>query len=404
MQGEVPLEGEGGGPLHRYARAAERALDTLRTLGARLGGREGGQGHAEVVPFIGHGTVEELRVGGRVLRKGGRIRGRPGSTVVRNLRNAWRRLESDEAPHRDLVVEVAGQRIRTRSDEEGYFDVRVRPGPGTVPVEGGWMEGRIRLGESGAATEPEEAERASQGAERALVRVPGTSARFGVVSDLDDTVIRTGATSLLTMARLTLLENAFTRLPFEGVAAFYRALERGTAHREHNPFFYVSSSPWNLFDLLADFLAFRGVPAGPLFLRDLGLGPSGFVGFGGHHAHKLGRIEEVFELHENLPFVLVGDSGQKDPEIYREVVLRHPDRIRAVYIRDVTGEGRGREVETVVRDVVSRGVDMVVIPDSVAAAEHAEAVGLVDRHAVREVRADADTAVHERLRRPPGRD
>lgn len=227
------------------------------------------------------------------------------------------------------------------------------------------------------------------GAVRALVRVPGSSARFGVVSDLDDTVIRTGATSLLTVARLTLLENAFTRLPFEGVAAFYRALERGTADREHNPFFYVSSSPWNLYDLLTDFLAFRGVPAGPLFLRDLGLGPSGFVGFGGHHHHKLGRIEEVFELHENLPFVLVGDSGQRDPEIYREVVVRHPDRIRAVYIRDVTGEVRGREVAAIVREVISRGVDMAVIPDSVTAAEHAAALGLVDGYAVEEVQEEA---------------
>lgn len=396
------MEDEGGGPIHRYAHAAERALDGLR---ARLGRGDAGGGPLEIVPFIGHGTAEELRVGGRVLRKGGRVRGRPGSSLTRNLRNAWRRLESDEVPHRDLVVEVADQEVPTRSDDEGYFHVRVRPGPGTVPAEGGWMDARIRLGRTGAAEGAGATRSIGTDADRARVRVPGTSARFGIVSDLDDTVIRTGATSLLTMARLTLLENAFTRLPFQGVAAFYRSLERGTAAREHNPFFYVSSSPWNLYDLLADFLAFRGVPAGPLFLRDLGLGQSGFVGFGGHHEHKLGRIEEVFQLHENLPFVLVGDSGQKDPEIYREVVLRHPDRIRAVYIRDVTGEFRGREVETVVRDVVSRGVDMAVIRDSVAAAEHAEALGLVDRHAVREVQREADAAaVREDHRRPPTRD
>ena len=70
------------------------------------------------------------------------------------------------------------------------------------------------------------------------------------------------------MAKLTLLHNAHTRLPFEGVAGFYQALQRGRDGEAYNPVFYVSNSPWNLYDLLEDFLDVHGIPRGPLLLRD----------------------------------------------------------------------------------------------------------------------------------------
>src|SRR5687768_17759104 len=75
-------------------------------------------------------------------------------------------------------------------------------------------------------------------------------ARFGVISDLDDTVVRSSATSVLKMACIVVRNNAHTRLPFEGVAAFYRALQLGPASESSNPIFYVSSSPWNSYDIL----------------------------------------------------------------------------------------------------------------------------------------------------------
>jgi hypothetical protein len=79
-------------------------------------------------------------------------------------------------------------------------------------------------------------------------------ARPGVISDLDDTVVKSRATDLLKMVWIILVNNARTRLPFEGVADFYKALQVGTDGREFNPVFYVSSSPWNLYD------PFRGLP------------------------------------------------------------------------------------------------------------------------------------------------
>jgi phosphatidate phosphatase APP1 len=209
-----------------------------------------------------------------------------------------------------------------------------------------------------------------------------SGARVGIISDIDDTVVHSSATSVLKMTWIVLLNNAHTRLPFEGVAAFYRALQRGADGRDYNPIFYVSSSPWNIYDVLEYFLNVHGVPAGPIFLKDW----SPAV-LGKHRAHKLGVIRTLLGTYPELPFVLIGDSGQEDPEIYHQAVREHPGRIQAIYIRDVAATRRKVEVPAIAEEVRKLGVEMVLVPDSAAAAEHAAAKGLIAQDAVPEIRA-----------------
>ena len=197
-------------------------------------------------------------------------------------------------------------------------------------------------------------------------------ARFGVISDLDDTVVRSSATNVAKMAWIVVRNNAHTRLPFEGVAAFYEALRRGPDDGLENPIFYVSSSPWNLYDLLEDFLDVHGVPPGPLFLKDWSP-----TTLGKHRDHKLGIIRTLLATYPDLPFVLIGDSGEKDPEIYHQAVVEHPGRIEAIYIRDVTSAARDAEVQEIAREVAALGTTMVTVRDSAAAADHAASLGLV---------------------------
>ena len=119
---------------------------------------------------------------------------------------------------------------------------------------------------------------------------------------------------------------------FPGVAAFYRALERGAGGSEANPIFYVSSSPWNLHDVIADFLDAQEIPVGPMLLRDWDIGREMMR----TRQYKLAQIREIMGTYPSLPFILVGDSGQEDPEIYGELVTEFPGRILAIYIRNVS--------------------------------------------------------------------
>ena len=184
----------------------------------------------------------------------------------------------------------------------------------------------------------------------ARVLTPPPTATFGVISDVDDTILRSYITSVVKMALEMLLKNAYSRVTFPGVPAFYRALHAGSGSSDsdstgdNNPIFYVSLSPWNLYSLLSQFLEINDIPSGPLILRDYSLQTLTSLG-GPSPKRKL--IQDLLDMYPELPFVLLGDSGQHDPEIYAEVVRENPGRIRAIYIRDVSGgtdDDRAQEV------------------------------------------------------------
>lgn len=109
-----------------------------------------------------------------------------------------------------------------------------------------------------------------------------------------------------------------------------------------------------------------------------------------HGGHKLARIEEVFAACPALSFILVGDSGEQDPEIYTEVVRRHPRRVMAVYIRSVdTSAPRLAAIDTLTATVRDSGAQLVLVPDSHFAAVHAAGAGWIRTAALAAVRADA---------------
>ncbi len=352
-------------------REVERGFGRLRM---RLKRRRGRRSPVEILSYRGHGTRDRLFLKGRVLETVELAPASANDSWRRNLRNMSRRFLSSEIPHAlvrgSLQTSRSLQEVEATADKEGFFDLRFEL---SEPLESGteWHPVEIELlaPRWGKAQEPVRAE--------GSVLVPD-GARFGVISDLDDTVVQSSVTDLLKMARLTLLGNAHTRLPFEGVAGFYQALQNGWSRGydggrgEFNPIFYVSSSPWNLYDLLEDFLDVHGVPAGPLFLKDWGRRT-----IRDHEGHKLGIIRTLLATYPGLPFVLIGDSGEKDPEIYRQIVLEHPGRIRAIYIRDVTIKERDDAVYAIAAELRTLGVEMLLTARTAEAAEHAARTGLI---------------------------
>jgi phosphatidate phosphatase APP1 len=151
------------------------------------------------------------------------------------------------------------------------------------------------------------------------------------------------------------------------VGAFYRALHAGI-----NPLFYVSKSPWNLYAPLVEFLDHQGLPAGPLVLRDFGLRMK--------KNHKTEAIEAILGTYPGLPFVLIGDSGEQDPEIYADIARRFPGRVRAIYIRSVSR-----------RKLPQAGYPLILAPDSLYAAAHAAAEGLIQASDLRDIRSESSS-------------
>jgi phosphatidate phosphatase APP1 len=165
---------------------------------------------------------------------------------------------------------------------------------------------------------------------------------------------------------------------------------------------YVSRAPWGIYDVLDTFFAQHRIPAGPvLFLREWGVSWAWPFPRKAED-HKRDLINSMLALYKDLPAILIGDSGQHDPEIYRQTVLEHPGRIRAVYIRNVSRRAeRIGEIEELARAVVAAGSSLVLAVDSLVIAEHAAKLGLIAPEAVSSVRGDVARDRVEESNVPP---
>ena len=354
----------------RIARSVERRVDTAR-------GRAGAAGARHVVPYRGFGTPSEIFVSGRVLANHPPRPATASDAWWRNLVSTLGHLESDEVAGARLRISIAHAERQAFTDEEGFYRAWLSTGR-ALPDSGLWHVVDVQVIEP---LHPDVNGVVTSG----LALVPPPTARFGVISDLDDTVIRTDATRLLTMLRRTFLENARTRLPFAGVAEFYTGLHQGDDGTEMNPVFYVSSSPWNLYPILTEFLEFQSIPLGPLMLRDWGISDRGVLPLG-HGEHKLGAIRQIMDTYPALPFILIGDSGQEDPEIYRDVVHHYRGRILGVYIRNVTTDpARARAIGELADEVRDVGSELLLSDDTLAATRHAAERGWVGERTIRRV-------------------
>ena len=361
--------------------ASELAGDARRAVDRALG--KTGTYHA--IGYRGYATTQRALLLGRVLEHTRIASADASQPRWRNLLAMVQRIDADPLPFAKVRARLGGHEAEVVADDEGF--VRQWISTGSALTTDGWHAVQLEV-VAGPETPV-----SSQGHSPARVLVPATGARLGVISDMDDTVLQSEITSFVRAARLMLLENARTRLPFPGVAAFYRALERGAGGNEVNPIFYVSSSPWNLHDVIADFLDAQEIPVGPMLLRDWDIGREMMR----TRQYKLSQIREILATYPSLPFILVGDSGQEDPEIYGELVTEFPGRIFAIYIRNVSPHPeRLASIRTLAERVSAAGSTLVLADDTLAAARHAAAHGWIDESALAEIgtekRADEGTS------------
>lgn len=281
-----------------------------------------------VVGYRGYGTPDEVVLRGRVLESW-RVPAWP-TVDEHSRRGAFfaiaLRFLTFEMAHHEVVARVGGSGTDVQADEEGFVRAVVKG-----RFARGWLAGEMEP-EGGSVT-------------RVRVLVPRADARCMVVSDLDDTVLETGVADTWSMLQRTFTSGPGQRVVTDGAATFFTALTRaddlGEVRAEpRNPVFYLSSSPWNLHGLLERVLAHRGMPEGPLLLNDWGftreysLKAPALV-------HKAEAIRHLLELYPDLPLLLVGDSGEQDPEVYAGIARDHPGRVLGIVIRDLPGQPTG---------------------------------------------------------------
>ncbi len=358
--------------LRRMASRVDDWLDRRRMVER---GREGQDERVVVVPYRGFGTGGKVWLRGSVVEADVLDKPLIGGGLIEDLSVTMKRFLAEEVMGATVTVRYGGASTTCTTDSDGFFFAEL-----DVATEEGWQEATVTLEDFAGRTQD-------------VVSVPGeflvppSGARLGIISDIDDTVIRTGIAAPLQNIRTIVESDPEARVAFPGLAPLYRALQRGDGQDVLNPIFYVSSGSWKLYDLIVRFKALNGIPRGPMFMDDWGLDETRWFK-SSHGAHKIASIDRILETYPDLDFILVGDSGQHDAEIYTEIVQKHGGRIKAIWIRDVSGAGRDAQVNEVMREAATAGVAVFAEEDLAQAAEDAAWRGWITQDDLMAVQAE----------------
>ncbi|NNU15577.1 DUF2183 domain-containing protein [Parvularcula sp. ZS-1/3] len=337
---------------HKGLNAAESGLDRFRYDVLH----KGEDAQTVILPYRGYRSGERLVLRGRVVESWPH-RFSIGDSNFAKLRNMLRLYESDELPGVPLEIELAGETHEVITDDEGYFSLLLddtRP----LPERLSWETARVSL--SALDLDPVEAE----------ILAPSADEGLAVITDIDDTLLETGATRLLNNWKRLLIETPEEREVVPGAQELFSTLTGGG----DVPVFYVSSSPWNLYGYLTRFMEANGLPKGPKFLRDYGIDDVKFI-TGAHTDHKSEAVKHLLSLYPRRRFLLVGDDGQKDIDVYAKAAEMFPERIAGVFIRDVEGNHRHGEKKAKLAAMEDRAVRVFVGTSFEQAVPFAEELG-----------------------------
>lgn len=330
-----------------------------------------------ILPFYGFGNKDILLVRGRVMEDNGLAKAAGKNSILHNIWAMIKRFVSDEIPCVKVKATFKGIEKIAETGEDGMyafkFDISHLNGN-----LNGWEEIEYELLD-------EVIEDQGTITAKGFVMFPPHNSKYGIISDIDDTFLVSHSTNSYKKLRLMLLKNARTRMPFKGVAAFYRALHCDEDKNSFNPIFYVSSSEWNLYDLLVDFIKSQKIPQGPFLLKNLKTSFFQlFTSGGGSHLHKLEKIRTIMHTFFDMNFILIGDSGQHDAEIYKTVTEEFPGRVLAIYIRDVR-KSRHTAVSAIAAELAEKNIEMLLVKDTEEAAIHAIKKGYIDKKELPEI-------------------
>ncbi|MBS1775670.1 MAG: DUF2183 domain-containing protein [Bacteroidetes bacterium] len=312
--------------------------------------------------YNGYGDDDLLLLFGHVFSR---------SPLIKNTAptNAWstsfsllRMFLTKPYAQTELEIIWNGQSLRTLTDKDGFFKFEWRS---PNEPEAGWHTVNVRMVNNPTI----------EGIGKILVPHPTP---YGFISDIDDTLLISHSTNLRKRLYVLLTKDATKRKPFSFAVKHYRLLAAGSPlnHAPH-PFFYVSSSEWNLYDYLIHFQKSQNIPEGILLLSRIKYWNELLKQGQTKHSGKLVRIAKVLQKFPHRHFVLLGDDTQQDPKIYARIIRLFPNRILCVYMRKVRKDA---PTSTLVQIQLMKeaGVSVCYFSHSEEAIQHSKEIGLID--------------------------
>jgi len=319
--------------------------------------------HTTVKVYNGYGHTHDLIVYGHVFKNRPHIPRKYTNNVLLNMVHLLRLFFAEPLPRAKVQLQWRDQTFYSQAEDDGFFKFEWS----SSNVNPGWHSLVVNcIDEAGHVVASGEGK----------VLVPH-STQYAFISDIDDTVLVSHSATIGKRLRVLFTKNPRTRKVFNNVVTFYELLAGAhTTTEVTNPFFYVSSSEWNLYGYLAEFFKYNGLPNGIFLLNQIKRWYELLKTGKTKHDGKLVRVIRILKVFQKQQFVLLGDNSQRDPFIYASIVNKYPQKIFAIYIRNIRPEK-----ETVTRELLqgleTAGVHTCLFNDNAAAIEHAKKIGLI---------------------------
>lgn len=313
--------------------------------------------------YHGYGHEGELQVFGHVLSRSPLTERRTRYHLLGNIWALLRLFMVKPKPLAAVQLLWQGQTIHAKTADDGFFHFQWKP---EYPTSAGWHPVTV--------THTQNGENIAAGTGE--IYIPHRT-QFGCISDIDDTFLISHSDKPFRKLKVLFTHNAASRRPFEGAVRHYQLLSHGhTVPPIPNPFFYVSSSEWNLYDYIREFSHAWKLPEGVYLLNQLKRFSQLLKTGRGKHHTKFTRIARILESYPHMPFILLGDDTQQDPYIYEAIARHFPRRIIGVYLRHLSTQKKPG-VLAVARNLETLGIACCYFRHSEEAIAHSRRMGLI---------------------------
>lgn len=307
--------------------------------------------------YRGYANDKEIKVYGHVFKSWAPDKYRLDRSGLKHAFSVIHMFRIKPLEKIEVLFKFQNLTAKATTREDGYFEFNV---PFNKNIESGWHTyevsckvKKIGIIEKGEFLKPYKSE-------------------YAIISDIDDTFLISHSNSFFKKLYVMLSKNVNKRKIFDDVVDHYKALSEAGQESEKasNSFFYVSSSEWNLYAFIENFAQLHELPKAVIQLKKIKKGITDFLMTGrGQHNHKLEKIKDIINFYPKISYVLLGDDSQKDPFIYEEICQTYPNRMKAIYIRQV-GNSQKNEVISTLKKIEKQNVEVCYFKKSSKAIEH----------------------------------
>jgi len=319
--------------------------DTLQTLTVKI--------------YHGYGHTNNCTLFGHVFAHNNVTRRYDRSSVWQNIVHLVRLFLIQPVPGVTVRLSWNKQQFQGTTEADGFFKFEWKS---TESVPAGWHSLKVdTLTDEGAV----------KATGTGKIFVPHVT-QIAIISDIDDTVLISHSSTLFKRLRVLFTRTPRSRKAFTGIVELYQWLAQVRTDADMpNPFFYVSSSEWNLYDDLVEFFRFNQLPECRFLLNQVKRWHDLLRTGKTKHQGKLLRILRIMNDFPQQRFILFGDNSQSDPGIYQSIAEKYPERVIAVYIRSVVAK-HDTGTQQILQNISKLGISTCLFQHSEEALLHAK--------------------------------